>query len=158
LQRINACRHCGSARPVRGRGATGMQEFHDKRLLLYRRFCQYQHGRIWRRLQRTCYLHSGHHRRDSAGSTFERKVNMRTDQTPHTFSPRVGDSWCKRCNCTAVEHASLEFLDLNELRDYLSTQGVKSLRPTERKLAYTLWSQGDDYATIAHEIAFRRKG
>jgi hypothetical protein len=48
----------------------------------------------------------------------------------------------------------LGILDREMLQDYLTTQGV-ALSVEAFDLARQLWETGDDYATIAHEIAFR---
>jgi hypothetical protein len=80
---------------------------------------------------------------------------MRTNMPRHEFSTRPGDTWCKECNCTAAEHATLEFMDETDVADYVASHGVGDVNPDGITLAYALWAQGDDYATIGHEIVFR---
>ena len=82
---------------------------------------------------------------------------MRTNTLSHVYHPRTGDTWCRTCNCTKVEHQTLEFLDSVILDDYLSSHGEATIiQLDELPLALDLWAAGDDYATIAHEILFRR--
>lgn len=45
--------------------------------------------------------------------------------------------------------------DADTLHDYVIAHGSGTPTPAAYTLAAALWSQGDDYATIAHEIVFR---
>jgi len=48
-------------------------------------------------------------------------------------------------------------MDEDELSDYVAAHGdVRPLSSSELGLAYTWWSQNNDYATIASEIVYRR--
>lgn len=49
-----------------------------------------------------------------------------------------------------------EPMDRDQMHDYVVAHGYGAPTAAGWALADTLWAQGDDYATIAHEMVFRR--
>ena len=79
------------------------------------------------------------------------------ESSNHNPQAKKAKVWCKYCNCTPKEHEILwPNSDKIMFHDYLVAQGIRKPNKKDYNMGQRFLSAGDDYATTAFEISFRR--